>query len=394
MPLRQEHPGVVVLGSDFKALGLVRSLGQRGIPSVIVDNVPRSAWHSRYVRKHLAWHDHLEGEAFLNFLLSVGKSFRLERWVLFPVQDDVVEFVARNNQQLSSMYRLVTQDWEVVQWAIDKRMTHRLAEKAGVPYPRTWYPTSEEQLGEMEVGFPTIIKPAISIRMQNAARLKALPAHNKEELLTQYRLAATIIDPSEIMVQEIIPGGGQEQYSVATYCKDGQMLMSMSARRTRQYPIDYGLGSSFVEAVEIPPLFNLAERLLGCLGVSGMVEVEFKHDNRDDLYKLLDINIRPWGWHTLCIACGLDFPYIQYRDVMGEPVLCFAPRYDRHWVRMLTDVPAGIQEIEAGLTTPLAYFRSLKGKTVYSVFDWHDPLPALGDFATALYRSSKGFYRK
>jgi D-aspartate ligase len=171
-------------------------------------------------------------------------------------------------------------------------MTHRLAEKAGVPYPRTWYPISEAQLGEMEVGFPTIIKPAISIRLQNAVRLKALPAQNEENWLAQYRLAATIIDPAEIIVQEIIPGGGQEQYSVVFFCKDGQMLTSMSALRTRQYPIDYGLGSSFVEAVEIPPLFDLAERLLGCLGVSGMVEVEFKHDNRDDQYKLLDINLR------------------------------------------------------------------------------------------------------
>lgn len=387
---RQEHPGVVVLGSDFKALGVVRSLGRRGIPSVVIDNVPRSAWYSRYVRKHLAWHDYMESEAFLNFLLSVGKAYQLEQWVLFPMQDDAVEFVARNTRQLSGIYRLVTQDWEVVQWAHDKRMTHRLAEKACVPYPRTWYPATEEQLDKMEVGFPAIIKPAISIRLQNAVRLKALPADCKEDLLAQYRLAASIIEPSEIMVQEIIPGGGQDQYSVAAFCKDGQMLMSMSARRTRQYPIDYGLGSSFVEAIEIPPLFALAERLLGCLGVSGMVEVEFKHDNRDDQYKLLDINIRPWGWHTLCIACGLDFPYIQYLDVIGEPFSSYAPRYGRHWVRMLTDVPAGIQEIREGMTTPFSYFRSLIGKTVYSVFDWRDPVPVVGDLISAFEHCLRG----
>ena len=171
------------------------------------------------------------------------------------------------------------------------------------------------------------------------------------------------------------------------------MLMSMSARRTRQYPIDYGLGSSFVEAVEIPILFNLAERLLGCLGVSGMVEVEFKHDHRDDQFKLLDINIRPWGWHTLCIACGLDFPYMQYCDVLGESVSSPMPRYDYHWVRMLTDVPAGIQEIRAGMTTPLAYFRSLAGKAVYSVFDWRDPVPAVGDLTSALVRSLRGRHK-
>jgi predicted ATP-grasp superfamily ATP-dependent carboligase len=284
------------------------------------------------------------------------------------------------------MYRLVTQDWGIVQWANDKRLTHRLAEKAGVPYPSTWYPADEEELGKMEVSFPVIIKPAISIRLQNAVRLKALPASNKQDLLAQYRLAATLIDPAEIMVQEIIPGGGQGQYSVVSFCQDGQTLISMSARRTRQYPIDYGLGSSFVEAIEIPPLFELAERLLHCLGVSGMVEVEFKHDTRDNEYKLLDINIRPWGWHSLCIACGLDFPYIQYRSALGEPVSSLTPHYGHHWVRMITDIQAGTQEIRAGMATPLSYLRSFRGKTVYSVVDWRDPIPAVGDLISTFIR--------
>src|SRR5947209_1045321 len=48
---RKSGPGVIVLGSDFKALGVVRSLGRRGIPSVIIDTLPRSAWFSRYVTK-------------------------------------------------------------------------------------------------------------------------------------------------------------------------------------------------------------------------------------------------------------------------------------------------------------------------------------------------------
>jgi D-aspartate ligase len=393
MSPRQHNPGAVVLGSDFKALGIVRSLGRKGIPSVVIDNVPRSAWFSRYVEKRLFWRGPMDGEEFLSFLITQGKMHRLEQWVLIPAQDDAFELVARNTAQLSNLYRLVTQEWGVVQWAHDKRLTHRLAEKVGVPYPKTWYPIGEEQLGEMEMRFPVIIKPAISIHMQNAVRLKALPAESREELLAQYRLAAGIIEPGEIMVQEIIPGGGQDQYSVASFCKDGRMLMSMSARRTRQYPIDYGLGSSFVEALEVPPLFELTERLLRCLGASGMVEVEFKYDRRDNEYKLLDINLRPWGWHTLCIACGLDFPYIHYRDVLGEPLPSFTPRYDRHWVRMLTDIPAGIQEIRSGITTPLSYIRSLAGRTVFSVFDWRDPVPAVGDLGSALVRGLRGRYR-
>jgi hypothetical protein len=60
-------------------------------------------------------------------------------------------------------------------------------------------------------------------------------------------------------------------------------------------------------------------------------------------------------------------------------------------VRALTDVLAGLQEIRAGVSTPATYLRSLPGKTVFSVLDWRDPVPAGGDLAVAL---SRGIGRK
>jgi len=391
---RRNVPGVVVLGSDFKALGVIRSLGRRGIPSVVIDNLPRSAWFSRYVTKRFKWQGPMEDDAFLNFLLCIGKEHHLEQWILFPQQDEVVELVARNTRQLAQVYRLVTQDWDIVKWANDKRLTYSMAQVLGIPYPRTWYPAGEDDLNTMKITFPAIIKPAISIHLQYTTRLKALPVNTHEELLLRYRFATTILNPDEIMIQEIIPGNGSAQYSVATYCKDGNVILSMTARRTRQYPIDYGLSSSFVEAKEMPVLLEPAQKLLHYMCVSGMVEVEFKHDQRDGQYKLLDINVRPWGWHSLCIACGLDFPYIQYCDAIGQEPKSLFPHYDYRWMRLITDIPAGLQEIRAGITTPLAYLRSLVGKTTYSVFDLRDPLPTLGDFGSALVRSVKGFHRK
>jgi len=386
---RRHHLGAVVLGSDFKALGVVRSLGRRGIACVVIDNLPRSAWFSRHVVKRFKWHGPMEDADFLNFLLSTGKEHHLEQWVLFPVQDEVVEFVARNTHHLTGMYRLVTQDWDIVRWGNDKRLTYRMAEETGVPYPKTWYPAGEEDLKKIGITFPAIVKPAISIHLQQSMGLKALAASNHEELLSQYRLVASIMCPEEIMVQEIIPGDGRSQYSVAAYCKEGHVVLGMTAMRTRQYPIDYGLGSSFVEAIEVPALFGLAEKLLHYMRVSGMVEVEFKHDLRDEQYKLLDINVRPWGWHTLCIACGLDFPYIQYCDALGQPPVAISPRYGYHWVRLITDIPAGIQEVRAGITTLGDYIRSFAGQTVFSVFDVRDPLPALGDIIVAFSRIFK-----
>jgi D-aspartate ligase len=393
MAQQGRSPGALVLGSDFKALGVIRSLGRRGVPCILVDNLPRSAWFSRYVSERHAWQGPMDGAPFVDYLLQIGKQRGLTGWLVFPTQDEVVEMAARYNDQLGAFYRLATQGWEVVQWAVDKRLTDRMAQEVGVAYPKTWYPACEERLADLDITFPAIVKPAVSIRLQNTLRLKALPARNVAELRAQYRLALAAIQPDEIMIQEIIPGCGPDQYSVAAYCKDGEPLMHMTARRTRQYPIDYGLGSSFVEAQEVPGLYELACKVLRYMRVSGMVEVEFKHDRRDGLYKLLDINVRPWGWHTLCIACGLDFPYIEYCDMLGQEPVPVVPHYSHRWMRVLTDLPAGLQEMRAGITTPTRYVRSLFGRTTFSVHDWRDPLPTLGDAIVAISRVMHGLNR-
>jgi len=176
-------PGAVVLGSDFKALGVVRSLGRRDIPSIVIDNQPRSAWFSRYLTKRFLWKGPMDNEDFVRFLLNFGKQHRLERWLLYPLQDEAVELVARNSRQLAAIYRLVTQDWDIVQQVCGKRLTYQVAHDTGIPYPKTWYPKCENELNAMEITFPAIIKPAISIRFQYATRLKALPVNSHEELL-------------------------------------------------------------------------------------------------------------------------------------------------------------------------------------------------------------------
>lgn len=43
-------------------------------------------------------------------------------------------------------------------------------------------------------------------------------------------------------------------------------------------------------------------------------------DLRDEVYKLLEVNPRFKGWHSLAIAAGIDLPYLWYRDAIGKPV--------------------------------------------------------------------------
>jgi len=51
--------GVVVLGTDFKELGVIRSLGQ-GISAIVVESRPCSAWPSRYITRCFSWEGSME----------------------------------------------------------------------------------------------------------------------------------------------------------------------------------------------------------------------------------------------------------------------------------------------------------------------------------------------
>ena len=118
------------------------------------------------------------------------------------------------------------------------------------------------------------------------------------------RSTFALIDPELIMVQEFIPGSGETQFSYAAICKDGRVLASLVARRTRQYPIDFGLNSTFVETVDEPAIEQPSRRLLAELRYTGAVEVEYKCDRSSGRYKLLDVNPRLWAWHTLGERAG------------------------------------------------------------------------------------------
>jgi D-aspartate ligase len=185
-----------------------------------------------------------------------------------------------------------------------------------------------------------------------------------------------------VLIQQMIPGGGESQFSYAALCSNGQPIASLVARRTRQFPVDFGQGSSFVETVESDHIERAAERLLGALRYTGVVEVEFKFDHRDNTYKLLDVNPRIWSWHTLADRAGVDFPYLLWCLVHNQPIEKIRAKPGIKWVRMMRDVAAAAQEIWRGRLTPKVYLRSVADASAFAIFSADDIAPGLLEIPT------------
>jgi D-aspartate ligase len=381
--------GALVMGADYRALGVVRSLGRRGIPVWVINQGGHLvAATSRYVRRRLPWPAG-DDRGKVDFLLALCATHQLNGWMLIPTDDYTVGLVSGHHKTLANKYRVTVPPWEKLRWACDKRLLHQLAEKLQVHQPWTVCPANREELAKIDCPFPVILKPAIRLQPSSLAIPKAWLAEDRESLLKRYNEASALLPSESLIIQEMVPGGGEAQFSYAALCKDGSSLASLVARRTRQFPRDFGQLSTYVETVDEPEIIEPAERLLAAVRFTGLVEVEFKRDPRNGRFKVLDINPRVWGWHTLSRRAGVDFPYLLWLLARGEAVPHLRGRAGERWVHLTADLRMAIEEIVGGRLSLWDYLRSIGGPLESAIFSWDDPLPGLLDLPLFAYAAGK-----
>jgi D-aspartate ligase len=392
---KQETPGKIgalVVGGEHPGLGVVRSLGRRGIPVYVVDDQQSVSAFSTYASRTIRVKDLRDERKTVDAVLDVGRRFGLRNWVLFPTRDETVAAFSRYRDELSEFFRVPTPDWETVQWVWDKKNTYDLAARLGIPCPKTFNPRSEDELTALHSRLPLAIKPAVKENFFYATGAKAWRANTIDELHQMYAKAAAQIRPEEILVQEIIPGDGHRQVSYCAFFRDGQAHSTLLARRLRQHPREFGRAATYVETIKLPEIEELSERFLKAINYYGLVEIEFKQDPRDGLYKLLDVNARTWGFHALGFPAGVDFPYLQFADQMGESTVRSHGPAGIGWLRLLTDVPTALSDMIGGHVSIRSYFESLRRTRIESVFCKEDPLPSLAELVLLPYLIVKKYF--
>jgi D-aspartate ligase len=369
--------GAIVLGAPPIGLAIARSLGRSGVPvCVLREGTHMVAATSRFTLFSHPWPTADDAQR-LDYLVDFAAKRHLRGWTLFPTDDETAAFLGRRQEELSELFLVASPPWSVLRWAYDKRLTYELASDLGVAYPKTHYPRNRDEVAALDCAFPVILKPAAKPEMNRFTQAKAWRADDMASLLAGYDEASELVPHELVMIQELIPGGGECQFSYAALCEEGTPLAVLVARRTRQYPTDFGRASSFVETIDEPDIEEPARRLLKALRLTGIVEVEFKRDPRDGSLKLLDINARAWAWQSLGARAGVDFPYLLWRVMHGERIAPLRARAAVRWIRPATDIRAAASEIAGGRLSIAGYMRSLQWPLAFAVFAWDDPLPAI-----------------
>ena len=384
-------PGALVIGGAHGSLAVVRSLGRHGIPVCVVTHDNPIATFSRYATHRVSWPgpDHPGALDFLLRQVGSRAGVDVRGWVIFTGGDAEAEFVSRHYTELSAVFRLTGSPWQVTRCASDKRLTYRHAAEVGVDAPWSYYPRDRDDVARLDCRFPLILKPTVKGRPNAFTLAKAWRVDDRAALMARFDQAAAMVGEQASVLQELIPGGGATQFSYAAAWRDGAQLASLVARRTRQYPIDFGYTSSFVETIEHPAIEEAACRFLKPLGYSGLVEVEFKFDERDGRYKILDVNARTWTWAALGAAAGVDLPYLLWHATLGNAVAQARGRPGAAWMHLARDVAAVCQQLARGRVATRDPSEALSGPIVFAAFAADDPLPGIVDLPLTAWRASR-----
>lgn len=307
-------PVLVLDGDQSSSLAIVRALGRRGVRVHVASHVTDSiAGYSRHAQARLLYPDPLhDGDAFVGWLAEMLSHHPYA--LTIPVTERTLVPIHRNRHRLPTD-RLAIAPQEALEQALDKELTVGLADRLGIPVPRSLTVHSVDEALRTAASFvyPVVVKPSRSVGTAGASRvqLSVTYALNVDQLARQVGHA---LRHGGVILQEYFRGEG---VGVELIADRGSVRYVFQHRRLHEVPLTGGGSSLRVSEPVTPHLRQAAETLMAALGWHGVAMVEFKHASATGDYRLVEINGRFWGSLPLAVAAGADFPCMLY-ELMTE----------------------------------------------------------------------------
>jgi len=372
------NPAVVLGGGGTTGLGAVRSLGRAGVTVYHIEEARSLARYSKYCNEYLVAPGTAHNKAKLKRTLLRLQPQTNDGAVVFPASDSYVFALSDLVDELPA-YHLPIVQREIAEILLNKRRFYSSLTKRNVAHPTTQFPENLEDVERIgkEITYPTFIKPYFSESFQRFRR-KGIVANSEAELLGHFAVLRRL--GIKCMIQEIIHGPRTNHLFLDGYFdRQSSPKAFFARRRIRMWPLDFGNSSLCVSvrASEIAPLKETLFNYLRSIGWRGIFSAEFKMDQQNGVYKLLEVNSRTSGWfNTLSARCGVNIMLVAYLDAIGRETR-YSEDYEAgvKWMQLEEDLRASIHLFMNGNLSIREWISSLRGKKDHSLYARDDLRP-------------------
>jgi predicted ATP-grasp superfamily ATP-dependent carboligase len=370
-PKHENIKGVIVIEGHIQGLANTRLLGKAGIPVIVIDKSNCVARYSKYCKKYYKCPDYNSDE-FIDFLRHLQANNDTHGWLLLPSNDHAVHNIARHKQVLSEHYSIITENLETINQIYRKRDLLKIAEKVYLPIPETFFPEKVNP-SSVNLRYPIIIKGNEGLSFYKKYNRKAILINNEMEFRDLMQNQLRGIKPEEYFIQEVIPNN-HKTVSVTVFSIMGAVHTYWMGIKLREHPIRFGTATcckSMIDEVAIQQSIELIKEI----NYTGICEIEWLKDSRDDKYKLIEINARTWLWVGLAEKCGINYPLIMYNYIFhGIIPSHIAYKENVTWINIYTDIIYSLIGIIRKCTNIKSVIHSYS-KFYEASWDLKDPLP-------------------
>ncbi len=379
----------VIVGSSTTGLSCMRLASQAGARAY--GACDKGSWPTRTRHYHELpagkdgiWRGQLgeEGNAYLEQLPFASA-------VLIPATDDSALWMSSLPSSLTDRFRVSSSSRDTLERLQDKAAFAELTGELKVPAPYSRSIASEADLEQIPFDeFDALfLKPVDSQEFFRKYNEKAFWVEGKSDAIETWLKVHS--DGLGLIAQEYVSGSAADHYFIDGF-RDGagQICAKTARRRLRIYPIDFG-NSSYCESIPfsvVEEAWDGLQRILDHVSYRGIFSAEFKRDKKSGVFKILEINTRPWVYVEFAGVCGMNMCDLYMQDAVdGRAQVIEGYKAGLGCVNLYHDIVAVIEM--PGEQRPAAgsllwcWLRSFK-----LLYSFRDPWPALV-FLTGVIRS-------
>jgi glutathione synthase/RimK-type ligase-like ATP-grasp enzyme len=250
-----------------------------------------------------------EEAAYIDKILKFCRQKKID--AIFPVSDKEIVIFARHREIYEKLnIAVAANNHQVLDTAFNKYEVSAIADEIGYPCPRTVKCASTEEAIEAaaKMSFPLILKPYVS----GGGSYDVMFIRNQEQLLKEFREKSRKIN--NLILQEYIQGNKERSLNIVLD-SEKQVRLAFTLRKMRHIKPSL---STAVEVVENPSEMDKAVELVQRLGIVGFCAVQTKLDERDNKYKLIEVNPRLGSNLRILTRFGNNLPLMCFNLLLKQ----------------------------------------------------------------------------
>lgn len=292
-----------------------------------------------------------DNDTFVKVLLDYAEKNKNKKILLIGTNDNYVKLISENKKILEKYYIFNYPDIEIVNNLLIKENFYTKYNNMGLDMPLTYFYKCNqndniEKVKEYFKEYPIIIKPSNGVEYHHLKEVldKVYKVYNEEKLEKVIKRIEKAGYNNTLIIQEFIPGDDSALFDSLFYVgKDKKAKLATFAQIGLQEHTPTGIGNctvlvnGFDEHGYKEELVYKLKEFIEKIGYQGFAEFDIKYDERDNKYKVLEINPRQSRSGYYMAACGYNLvetlindliknKKMEFKIIKEKYVLSFVPK--------------------------------------------------------------------